>query len=244
MSTYRVELSNYMMVTIERRAGANKSLPAVIYSHGGADPNGSSLDILTSTGTGVGRNYVHEVFEAVADAGYKIFMPAVGAWWGATPGQDIIDDIYDQVVAEGFPSTVHLWGGSNGGCLSLNWFWRNPSQVASIFIHVPLVAVEDLYNSSPSFQSSIDTAYGHTPTSTDYDNFDPARNHASIIPHADKLKVWYGTADTVLPAGSVQAFVAAVGCEYTETGANHINGYNPIYWDRQDPVAWFDSHPA
>lgn len=242
MSTYRVELGNHAMVTIERRIGANKSLPAVIYCHGGADANGTSLDLLTNTGSGVSRNYSHEVFEAIAEAGYKIFAPAVGAWFGATSGQTIIDSVRSQAISEGFPTQVHIWGGSNGACLALNWLWRNDSNVASGFMHVPLVAIERLYNESPGFQGAITTAYGHTPTETDYDDFDPARNYANVIPQASKLKVWYGTNDTVLPADSVQDFIAAVGCEYTQTAANHLNGYDPTFWDRQDPVAWFDSH--
>lgn len=242
MSRYRVQPLNNNAIIIERRTGANKNLPAVIYCHGGADANGNAYSLLTSTGSGVSRNYEHEVFEAIAEAGYRIVAPAVGAWFGATPGQTILDDVYADQVADGFPSTVHLWGGSNGACLALNWMWRNASKVASGFMHVPLVAVERLYNESPGFQSVITTAYGHTPTSTDYDNFDPARNYANIIPQVSKLKLWYGTADTILPSNSVQDFITAVGCEYTETGATHLNGYEPTYWDRQEPVAWFDSH--
>jgi hypothetical protein len=244
MSNFRVQPLNYNTLIIERRTGANKNLPVVVYCHGGADPNGNSLDLLTNSGTGVSRNYGHEVFETVAEAGYRLMLPGVGAWFGATGGQTIIDAMYTQAVAAGFPNKIHIWGGSNGGCLALNWMWRNPSKVASGFMHVPLVAVERLYNESPGFQSAITTAYGHTPTSTDYDNFDPARNHAALATQASKLKVWYGTSDTVLPANSVQNFVSAVGCASTQTTANHFNGYDPSFWDRQVPVAWFDAHTA
>ena len=245
MSNYRVDFANDRTVIIERRIGANKSLPAIVYCHGGADPNGNSLSMLTAAGLSAPlRNYGIEVFHAFADAGYRLVAPAMGASFGATAGQDIIQRTYDIQVADGFPNKIHLMGGSAGAGPSLNWMWRNPNNVAGVFLFVPLLAVERLYNESPGFQAAITAAYGHTPTQTDYDNFDPEHNYANILPHVNKIKIWYGTNDTILPANSVQDFIAAIGCEYTETTAGHLDGFGPEFWDRQEPVAWFNSHPA
>ncbi|MEO5627489.1 MAG: hypothetical protein ABIQ89_01215 [Candidatus Saccharimonadales bacterium] len=243
MSGYRVEALNNNTVIIERREGALKTLPAVIYMHGGAGATGDAISIMTTSGTGVGRNYEYTVFKTIADAGYRVIAPALGAWFGATPGQDIIDSTYTRLQTDGFPTKVHLMGGSAGACLTLNWMWRNASKVAGVFIFVPLVDVEALYNRDTGFHASIEAAYGHVPTQTDYDNFDPSHNHANILPQASKIKVWYGTADTVIPTGTPQTFISAIGCASTQTGANHFNGYDPQFWDLQEPIAWFNSHP-
>lgn len=243
MSGYRVEATNNNTLIIERRQGALKSLPAVIFVHGGADAAGNALSIMKASGTGVGRNYEYEVFRTIAEAGYRIIAPAVGASFGTTPGQTILDSTYTRLQTDGFPTKVHLMGGSAGACLSLNWMWRNASKVASAFLYVPLVDVEALYNRDGSFHAAIEAAYGHVPTQTDYDNYDPSHNHANILPQANKIKVWYGTNDTVIPAGTPQAFITAIGCASTQTTSTHFNGYDPQFWDRQEPIAWFNTHP-
>ncbi|MDQ5971951.1 MAG: Lipolytic protein [Patescibacteria group bacterium] len=243
MSNYRVEALNNNTLIIERRQGALKSLPAVIFIHGGADSAGNALTIIKPSGTGVGRNYENEVFKSIADAGYRVIAPAVGASFGATAGQNIIDSTYTRLQTDLFPAKVHLMGGSAGACLALNWMWRNSAKVASAFLYVPLVDVEALYNRDNTFRAAIEAAYGHVPTQTDYDNFDPSHNHANIAPQASKIKVWYGTNDTVIPVGTPEAFITAIGCESTQTAANHFNGYDPLYWNRQEPVAWFNNHP-
>lgn len=245
MSNIKVDFLNDTSVIIERRIGADKSLPVVIYCHGGADANGNALSLTSAAGvTGPTRNYGVEVYYTIAEAGYRLIAPAMGASFGATAGQDIIQRTYDRQVADGFPDTVHLMGGSAGACPTLNWMWRNPSKVSSIFLFVPLVDVEALYDRDNTFRSAIEAAYGGVPTQQNYDDFDPSHNHANILPQASKIKAWYGTSDTVLPANSVQDFIAAIGCEYTETAAGHLDGFGPQYWDRQEPIAWFNSHNA
>lgn len=158
---------------------------------------------------------------ALARAGFGVIAGAMG---GDTFANDAVmgyvTNAHAYLAAQtGASSTrVHLVGVSMGGAVGLRWAIQNPTKVASYTGIIPLVDIDNLYQSNAGgLRASIGTAWGVThPTALPAGANLPAQAGAlsGVVP----TQLFYAADDTQIPASTVIAMGTTLGAEAINVG--------------------------
>lgn len=156
----------------------------------------------------------------------RLYAPVMSATWGVIgdPSEAFGNDDAVDAVGDGLSwlnttygvdiSRVITFGGSMGVLTTLNWAWRNPSQIIASILTMPAINLENLYNEG-SYASEIDEAYPATLDETDLDDHDPSRNTELIT---WPVRSYYGDADTLIPYQDVIDW-----CEFVGSNAEPVS---------------------
>lgn len=146
-----------------------------------------------------------------------------GSSWGNLAGRDLLDDAIAMCSAapyDGDSSRIGILADSEGGDLGLNYAWRHTDDVLAVVTYLTPPDVDSLYNVNVIVEDTVDTAFA------DYGGWeankaahDPALNHASITPIADRIRMYYSTNDGLAPEADHLALAASTGVEVGSLGA-------------------------
>lgn len=137
--------------------------------------------------------------------------------WGNDAAQAKFADAFNYLTNTlGTKSPIGVVGLSMGGCLALNYFKNNPTQISALALGMPLVDLA--YAHDNNFTAPIEAAYGG---SAGYQaavaTHDPMQNTAAYV--GKPIKMWRASNDTVAMTSRQDAFAAATGCEVVDLGA-------------------------
>ena len=107
---------------------------------------------------------------------------------------------------------VHLIGGSGGCTGAINYARANPDNVASMYLIVPLVDLQDLYENRTDVavtQAEIDTAYGGDVTAS-YATHDPSAEGNQAALRDIPIRIAYSESDNYIPVSTVLAYAELV----------------------------------
>lgn len=181
-------------------------------------------------------NYPNTVIDEMVRRGHPVISPDLGgpATWGNDAAQAKIADArtYLQGTLGAKSGGVLLWAGSMGTLAALNFARNNPSLVAGVACGLPAVSLSDLHDNAAARGVSavnIEAAYGgNAGYVAGLAAHDPAANAAAYASQAAKIKLWYSSDDTTVPASVVTDFAAASGIAAQSTGASgHV--FNVAY---------------
>jgi pimeloyl-ACP methyl ester carboxylesterase len=192
-------------------------LPGVIHAHG----YGGGVDA-AYWGTTYGT-----IPSVIAQRGMISLAGDLGSsanTYGTFGNDDTIDAIGD-VIAYGRSSLgvtadpVHLLGGSMGATGVCNYAVRNPDEVASLTLIIPLVGLIDAHdNNRGGYATTIEAAY------TNQAGWNAAKaTHDPLTFAADlpdvPIRIYYSTNDPICVPDTMTAFQAITGCELVSIGA-------------------------
>jgi pimeloyl-ACP methyl ester carboxylesterase len=169
-------------------------------------------------------------------------MPAIATdaggnlTWGNSTAQTAMDATMTYFTSQlGAKDQVILLGQSMGGTTVLNWARNNPSKVAAIVLHLPIVDLQDIVdnNRGPGLGPTVPPAYGNPLGDVIPPAFNPAANTADYV--GMPIRIWYSTNDLSCDPGVVAAFGTAVGATMTSLGAV---GHSITGIDYDDMAAW------
>lgn len=170
-------------------------------------------------------------------------MPAIATdaggnlTWGNATAQAAMDATMTYFTSRlGAKDQVILLGQSMGGTTVLNWARNNPSKVAAIALHLPIVDLQDVIDNDrgPGLGVTVPPAYGGgNPPSA----FNPAANTADYI--GMPIRIWYSSNDLSCDPGVVTTFGTAVGAIMTSLGAV---GHTITGIDYDDMSAWIGQY--
>lgn len=177
--------------------------------------------------------------EALADAGYPIGSIDMGTRWGNTAIQTDIDTLISNCSDIFGGLRVHLIGASAGGLTILNWARANPTKVRSLTLLIPVLDVQDVWDSDRAgFKAEITTTYGGRPG----DAYNPSLHFSDYSKFP--IHLFYSTTDTVTPLSITEAFIEGVGDNVVaeNMGAQGHNWLLSPVWNAPDVLAFIDSH--
>jgi len=161
-------------------------------------------------------------------------MGGISTWGNSTAMTAMNDTTAFFSNKLGADDQVILLGISMGAATVLNWARTNPSKVAAIALHIPVVDLQDIIDNNRSGLGPLVTAaYGGNPPSAS----NPAVNTADFT--GFPIRIWYSSNDPICIPSIVTSFASAVGATMTNLGAvNHtIAGI-----DVNDMVSWLAQH--
>lgn len=173
-------------------------------------------------------------------------MPAIATdaggnlTWGNSTAQTAMDATMtfftSQMKAD---DRVILLGQSMGGTTVLNWARNNPTKVAAIALHLPIVDLQDIVdnNRGPGLGPTVPPAYGNPPGNVIPSAFNPAANTADYV--GMPIRIWYSTNDLSCDPTVVTAFGTAVGATMTSLGPV---GHSITGIDYDDMSAWIGQY--
>lgn len=204
--------------TVATPANRPAGCPLVVVAHGAGGTGHSyatadslrGLNVLAASGCVV----------IAADLG-STDVPIDG--WGNDTAVGRVDDVIAWAATEWqcATDTVALIGDSAGAATMLGWAWRNPASTAAVVTRVGVVDIGAIYddgNGNAFLVGLIDDAYGDAwPAAAA--THDPALNTELLAPLANRIRFYYSTDDSLVPAASVTATADAIGCRAISLGA-------------------------
>lgn len=238
----------------------NPDLPPVIVNHGWAQSNTAEKMFQLAKGQfeAFFGKYVGTSLDALAASGYAMYLPYTGSNWcsntvspslGGT-GQDAFEDAISLAASDGFDaSKVHFFSTSMGAGNALNWAWRNPTAVASMYLLAPFVDFASTYDTAKASEmgvrTSMHTVYGvgnRTNLLVACEPNDPVRNTASLMGIGPLIKASALTEDEVVPYASLSAFLDAIGATEATTPGSHFLPWTMTAFNEYAIPAWFAEH--
>lgn len=107
---------------------------------------------------------------------------------------------------------VHLVAGSGGATAALNYARANPTLVASMYLIVPLVDLQDFFTSRTDgtvTQAEVNAAYGGS-VAASYATHNPSASGNQAALAGVPMKLVYSTNDLYVPAATVTSYAALV----------------------------------
>lgn len=151
---------------------------------------------------------------------------------------------------------VCLLGASGGAAAAINYARQNPSNVAAMYLVVPLVDIAAAYADAARLaaagvtQAEMNKAYnggvddGGTAFNAAMPTHDPSASGNQAALSGIPMKLVYSTSDTVIPQASVTAYAALVNAAggSAVTASEGAVGHSAAGIDRQDVVSFFQAH--
>jgi pimeloyl-ACP methyl ester carboxylesterase len=209
---------------------------------------------------------------ALLGSGFTLYLPFTGSNWGhptttwpsvGGTAQAVFDAILTQAAADGLDaSKVHLFSASMGACNAMNWSWRNPTKVASLYLLAPFndfaatydtsLANDPLPPSGTTIRTSMRTVYGaadRTALLAACEDNDPARNLTELAVIGPRIKALLLTGDEVIPFAGAEALFDGIGAELVVSPGSHFfpTGFGPVPewdWSEYSVPAWFQEHAS
>jgi pimeloyl-ACP methyl ester carboxylesterase len=162
--------------------------------------------------------------EAIAETGMVVVagdLGAAGDGWGNPTQVTRIGEVitWAGTTFDCDTSRVHLVADSAGGAGALNWARANNNRVGGIALRAGVCDVDAIYTGgNPGLATLIDIAYGGN-WNVAKATSDPALNTAELVPVAARIRCYYSSGDTIVPAAPTLEFCADVGCQAVPIGA-------------------------
>jgi pimeloyl-ACP methyl ester carboxylesterase len=219
------------------------SLRPVINLHGwnGTGTAAATLALnLTASqqATGFGAGFP---LDALLATGRTVYMAFTGSNFGHETDTDpvvtygegltVIDEIRTHAATLGLPSTVDLVGGSMGACNALNWAWRNEADVHRIFMYVPALDFDSLYDLGGGIQSCLLGVYGGANKAAFLVNAadnDPSQQTLSDS-LAGKCLAYLSNPDALIDYAATSAYLDAQGITYWTGSGDHFTLDDPEF---------------
>jgi pimeloyl-ACP methyl ester carboxylesterase len=212
------------------------TLPAVINCHGWGENHGTYL--------------ADWRLNALLRTGWTVYTPYTGFNWGTndpvpddSTGRQAIADTVTRAATDGHSAPVMLYGTSMGACNAMNHAWRNPADVAAIYMLTPVYDIPSVHGSDVLLTASLEATFGVsglanvTTASADYD---PARNTAGLagIPMAAHAV----EDDVIVDYAGLVTFCAGLDITLTSSPTGgHAGAWSGTY-DEYDALRWFTDH--
>jgi pimeloyl-ACP methyl ester carboxylesterase len=220
------------------------SLRPVISLHGwsGASTSVTTLvDNLTASQTAVGFGAGLPIDGFLA-TGRTVYMTFTGSNFGhlttVSPsttygnGLEVVDEVIAHAAALGLETdTVDLVGGSMGACNALNWAWRNEASVHRVFLYVPALDFDSLYDLGGGIQSCLIGVYGGANKAATLaaaaDN-DPSQQTLSAG-LAAKCLAYLSDPDVLIDYAATSAILDGWGVPYATGSSDHFSLDDPEF---------------
>lgn len=232
-------------VSVERRGGADPSLPPVIFCHG---LGGSGSDLI-GTSYYASNTFSQRAINHAIASGYKFWANLTGgeSAWSNPSAMSDLDTLY--TLATGGNGVVIITGWSMGGCSSHLWAANNMNKIAGIVSFCGCIHVDWAYNNQdddgnwvintgffPDPAAIIDTAFGGPGTwSNNKATSDPlypsSIQLSTLRANADKVHHFIACADGVINPLSQFKQAKILHCSSTQLPNSNHNFFDMEGWD-------------
>jgi pimeloyl-ACP methyl ester carboxylesterase len=180
--------------------------------------------------------------DALLATGRTVYMAFTGSNFGHETDTDptvtyghgltVVDEIITHAASIGLPTTtVDLVGGSMGACNALNWAWRNESQVHRVFLYVPALHFDSLYDLGGGIQSCLLGVYGGANKAAFLVNAadnDPSQQTLSAG-LAAKCLAYLSDPDILIDYAATSAVLDGWGVPYATGSSDHFSLDDPEF---------------